>query len=438
MLQSVDCLIVGAGFSGLTIAERLTTQQGKTCLVVEKRDHLGGNAYDKYDEAGVLIHTYGPHYFRTNAPRIVDYLSQFTEWHPVAYQILSYSDRRYWNFPINLNTFEQFLGRPSSSDEMEAWLAEKRVPIENPANSEEVIVSQVGWELYEKFFKGYTLKQWRRHPKDLDASVCGRIPIRTNRDDRYLREDFQAIPKDGYTAMFERMVAACGDKLEIRLNTEFRDILPQVEFKHLVYTGPIDEYYDYCHGRLPYRSLRFEPESFTPQQLSAHHSGLWFGRCGDLSPASPSVQASALESPPASDFAVAPGFYQPAMQVNYPNDEEFTRIVEIKHATGQQCANTTIVREYPDDFGPGKEAYYPIPAPDSSAIYQKYKALTETDPFPSHLRSLCSSLATGHSSPVTATPSVSFIGRLATYRYYNMDQVVGMALKEAEKITALD
>jgi UDP-galactopyranose mutase len=409
MLRNIDCLIVGAGFSGLTIAECLTTQQGKTCLIVEKRDHLGGNAYDKYDEAGVLIHTYGPHYFRTNAPRIVDYLSQFTEWHPVEYKILSYSDGRYWNFPINLNTFEQFLGRPSTSEEMEAWIAEHRVPIENPANSEEVIVSQVGWELYEKFFKGYTLKQWRRHPKDLDASVCGRIPIRTNRDDRYLREDFQAIPKDGYTVMFERMVAACGDKLEIMLNTEFRDILPQVNFKHLVYTGPIDEYYDYCHGRLPYRSLRFEPESFTSEQLSAYHSG--------------------FRSPPSS-FESPPGFYQPAMQVNYPNDEEFTRIVEIKHATGQQCENTTIVREYPDDFGPGKEAYYPIPAPDSAATYHKYKALTETDPFPAHLGSLLPASC----SPL---PSVHFIGRLATYRYYNMDQVVGMALKEAEKIAVL-
>jgi UDP-galactopyranose mutase len=408
MLRNVDCLIVGAGFSGLTIAERLTTQQGKTCLIVEKRDHLGGNAYDKYDEAGVLIHTYGPHYFRTNAPRIVDYLSQFTEWHPVEYKILSYSDGRYWNFPINLNTFEQFLGRPSTSEEMEVWIADHRIPIENPANSEEVIVSQVGWELYEKFFKGYTLKQWRRHPKDLDASVCGRIPIRTNRDDRYLREEFQAIPKDGYTAMFERMVAACGDKLEIMLNTEFRDILPQVSFKHLVYTGPIDEYYEYCHGHLPYRSLRFEPESFTSEQLSAYHSG--------------------FRSPPSS-FESPSGFYQPAMQVNYPNDEEFTRIVEIKHATGQQCENTTIVREYPDDFGPGKEAYYPIPAPDSAATYQRYKALTETDPFPAHLGSLLP-------APCSPRPSVHFIGRLATYRYYNMDQVVGMALKEAEKIAA--
>jgi UDP-galactopyranose mutase len=218
--------------------------------------------------------------------------------------------------------------------------------------------------------------------------------------------------------MFERMVAACGDKLEIRLNTEFRDILPRVRFKHLVYTGPIDEYYDFCHGRLPYRSLRFEPESFTPEQLSSHHSGV-------------RSQASALKSPP--------GFFQPAMQVNYPNEEDFTRIVEIKHATGQQCQNTTIVREYPDDFGPGKEAYYPIPAPDSAALYQKYKSLTETDPFPAHLSSLVTWLPKGHlAEPQFPPPSVHFIGRLATYRYYNMDQVVGMALKESEKIASLD
>lgn len=413
MPRNYDFLIVGAGFAGLTIAERLCTQRGKTCLIVERRNHIGGNSYDRHDAHGVLIHNYGPHYFRTNAPGIVEYLAQFTAWHPVEYKILSYTDGRYWNFPVNLNTFEQLLGRPSSTGEMEDWLARHRVPIDKPRNSEEVIISQVGRELYEKFFKGYTLKQWKRHPRDLDASVCGRIPIRTNRDDRYLRENFQALPADGYTRMFEKMVKACGDKLEIRLNTGFRDILPHISFGHLVYTGPIDEYYDYCHGRLPYRSLRFEPESFTPAQLSAYHSS--------------------SKSPPSS-FAIRDGFYQPAMQVNYPGDEEFTRIVEIKHATGQQCDNTTIVREYPEEFGAGREAYYPIPAPDSAATYQKYKALTETDPFPGHLRSLYPLPATRHSLPATNSSSVSFIGRLATYRYYNMDQVVAMALKEFEKV----
>jgi UDP-galactopyranose mutase len=401
MPWDIDYLIVGAGFAGLTSAERLTTQHGKTCLVVEKRRHLGGNAYDRYDANGVLIHTYGPHYFRTNSPKIREYLGQFTDWHPVDYKILSWTDGRYWNFPVNLNTFEQLIGRPSTSEEMEAWLAEKRVPIDNPANSEEVIISQVGWELYEKFFKGYTLKQWRRDPQDLDASVCGRIPIRTNRDDRYLREEFQALPAAGYTAMFENMVKACGDKIHILYHTDYREVLPQTRFRHMIYTGPIDEFFDFRFGRLPYRSLRFEPESFTPEQLAAHHTA-----------------TSACPSP----WPTPPGFYQPAMQVNYPNDENFTRIVEIKHATGQPCANTTIVREYPDDFGPGKEPYYPIPAADSAALYRQYKDLADSRHTP---------FADLHPGA-----TVSFIGRLATYRYYNMDQVVGMALAEVDKITA--
>jgi UDP-galactopyranose mutase len=384
MKPKFDYLIVGAGFAGLTAAERLCTQHGKTCLIVEKRTHIGGNAYDRYDESGVLIHNYGPHYFRTNSPRIKEYLSNFTEWHPVDYTILSHTEGRYWNFPINLNTFEQIIGRDSTSEEMEAWLEEKRVPIENPANSEEVIISQVGWELYEKFFKGYTLKQWKRHPRELDPSVCGRIPIRTNRDDRYLREEFQALPQAGYTQMFEKMVEACGDSLHIMLDTDYHEVMDSIDFGYMIYTGPIDEFFDHRYGQLPYRSLRFENESFTPAQLKDRE-----------------------------EISGKLGHWQPAMQVNYPNDQEYTRIVEIKHATGQPCANTTIVREYPDDFGPGKEPYYPIPAPDATALYKKYKDLAD------------------------AEMGVSFIGRLATYRYYNMDQVVGMALAEVVKLVSL-
>ncbi len=380
-MRHYNYLIVGSGFSGLTFAERAATQVGKTSLIVDRRDHLGGNAYDYHDAAGVLIHRYGPHYFRTNSTLIRDYLSQFTEWHQVNYEILSYSDGRYWSFPINLSTFEQFLGRPSTSEEMEQWLAEHRVPIEHPANSEEMIISQVGWELYEKFFKGYTLKQWKRSPRELDASVCGRIPMRTNRDNRYLREKFQALPKEGYTRMFERMVEACGDKLTLMLQTDYRDVLSSITFDHMIYTGGIDDYFNYCYGPLPYRSLRFEQESFTKEQLSARE------------------KTSGKQ-----------GFWQPAMQVNYPNEEAFTRIVEMKHATGQQCDNTTIVREYPDDYEQGKEAYYPIPAPDAAALYQLYKTLADGE------------------------KHVSFIGRLATYRYYNMDQVVGMALNEFKKL----
>ena len=281
-------------------------QHGATCLVIDRRDHIGGNANDHYDRAGILIHTYGPHYFRTNSDRIVDYLSQFTEWHPVEYKILSWTDGRYWQFPINLNTFEQLLGRASTSEEMQTTLEQWRIPIADPKNSEEVILSQVGERLYEMFFKNYTRKQWRREPRDLDASVCGRIPIRTNRDDRYLSEKFQALPKDGYTAMFKKMLDH--PKIEVRLNTDYREARHEVHFKRLIYTGPIDEYFDYRFGPLPYRSLRFEPETYRQE------------------------------------------FFQPAMQINYPNDHEFTRIVEIKHATGQISDVTTVVREYPQDF----------------------------------------------------------------------------------------
>ena len=368
-MERFDFLIVGAGFAGAVLAERIANQLGKTCLVIDRRNHIGGNAYDHYDKAGVLLHDYGPHYFRTNSQRIVDYLSRFTEWRAVEYKILSWTHGRFWQFPINLNTFEQLISRPSSSEEMEAQLAEWRVKIDNPRNSEEVIVSQVGWKLYEMFFKNYTRKQWQRDAKDLDASVCRRIPIRTNRDDRYLAEKFQALPKDGYTAMFEKMLG--NPKIELQLSTDYRDAREQVRCDHLIFTGPIDEYYDYCFGHLPYRSLRFEPETLSQE------------------------------------------YFQPAMQVNYPNDHNYTRIVEIKHATGQKLPATTIVREYPQDYGPGREPYYPIPAPDAKALYQKY------------------------ADRAALEKNVTFVGRLATYRYYNMDQVVGTALTEFEKLKTI-
>jgi UDP-galactopyranose mutase len=363
-----DYLIIGAGFSGTVLAERLASQRGATCLVVDRRDHIGGNAHDRHDRAGVLLHAYGPHYFRTNSDRIVAYLSQFTEWRPVEYKILSWTEGRYWQFPINLNTFEQLLGRPSTSEEMEATLAKWRQPIAEPKNSEEVILSQVGERLYELFFRNYTRKQWQREPRELDPSVCGRIPIRTNRDDRYLSDKFQALPAHGYTAMFEKMLAH--PKIQVLLRTDFRAVRTQVQWRHLIFTGPMDEYFEHCFGPLPYRSLRFEPETLNQE------------------------------------------FFQPAMQVNYPNDHDFTRIVEIKHATGQQIPVTTIVREYPQDYTRGREPYYPIPAPDTRALYERYAERAAVE------------------------PNVSFVGRLAAYRYYNMDQIVGMALAEFEKLAA--
>jgi UDP-galactopyranose mutase len=378
--QKVDFFIVGAGFSGLVAAERLT-QAGFSCVVIDKREHIGGNAYDCYDEAGVLIHPYGPHYFRTNSARIVDYLSQFTEWHPVSYQVKSFTQDRYWSFPINLNTFEEWLGRESNELEWQDYLDAQKVPIEHPQNSEEVIISQVGWDLYRTFFEPYTLKQWKRHPRELQASVCGRIPIRLNRDDRYLTDTFQAMPAKGYTALFENIVAH-SPNLQLRLGVDYAEEKQNWDYRHLIFTGPIDTYYDHCYGSLPYRSLRFEHETYSGEELAAR------------------LPISEKE-----------GYWQPAMQVNYPDLEvPFTRTVEIKHATGQQIDATTIVREFPEDWGPGKEPFYPVPTDATSELYSRYKRLAEEE------------------------KNVSFIGRLGTYRYYNMDQVTGMALTEAEKL----
>jgi UDP-galactopyranose mutase len=377
---TTDFLIIGAGFSGLVMAERLSAA-GWKCVVVDRRSHLGGNAYDRKSDVGVLIHPYGPHYFRSNSPRIVDYLSAFTEWHEVNYTIKSHTRGRHWSFPINLNTFEEYVGRPASTEEFTGWLEKTRIPIADPQNSEEVIISQVGRELYELFFEGYTLKQWKLHPRELDASVCGRIPIRTNRDDRYLSESFQALPKHGYTAMFETMLNA-SPGVELHLGVDFHEARSRWKHRHLIFTGAIDEYYDRRFGALPYRSLRFEQESFSAEQLREREA-----------------------------ISGKPGFWQPAMQVNYPDAEvPFTRIVEIKHATGQQIDASTIVREFPKDWSAGAEPFYPVPTPDARAAYQQYSALA------------------------AAEPNTSFVGRLATYRYYNMDQVTGMAITEADKL----
>ncbi len=377
---STDFLIIGAGFSGLVLAERLSSA-GWKCVVVDRRNHAGGNAHDGIDPSGVLVHHYGPHYFRTNSQRIVDYLSAFTEWHQVSYTIKSHARGRYWSFPINLNTFEELTGRNSNTAEFEQWLERNRIPFAEPANSEEVILSQVGRDLYELFFEGYTLKQWKMHPRELDASVCGRIPIRTNRDDRYLSESFQALPKRGYSALFDNLLAA-SPGVELHLGVDFQEARARWKHKHLVFTGAIDEYFGRRFGALPYRSLRFEPESFSAEHLRGRER-----------------------------IAGRPGFWQPAMQVNYPEaDVPFTRIVEIKHATGQQVGATTIVREHPKDWTPDEEPFYPVPTPAARLAYQSYAQLAETE------------------------KNTSFIGRLATYRYYNMDQVTGMALAEADRL----
>lgn len=352
-----DFLIVGAGFAGSVLARRLAEEQNKKVLVVDKRDHIGGNAYDYYDESGVLVHKYGPHYFRTNDKEVWNFLSRFTEWHYYQYIIKVYADGQLFDIPINLNTINRFYGTRFSSSEAKDFLERVRVKIDNPQNSEEQVISKVGVDIYEKFFKNYTIKQWNLDPKDLDASVTARIPIRFNTDPRYFESFYQAMPKFGYHKLFENLLKH--ENIQVELNIDFFKNKHTIECESLIYTGCVDEFFDFKFGPLPYRSLRFEFETFDKE------------------------------------------YYQGYSQINYPNEYDFTRIVEIKHATGQVSPNTTIVREYPMAEG---EPYYPVPKKDNELLYQQYKV--EADKL----------------------KNVYFVGRLAEYKYLNMDQAVRSAL----------
>lgn len=379
-MLSYDYCIVGAGLSGMVMAERLTAA-GKRVAIVEKRGHIGGNCHDEPDMNGVLYHVYGPHYFRTSLPNVREYLSRFTEWQSAEYRIKAWTHGRLWSFPVNLLTFEQLMGRTCTSEEFAQWLEHHRIQIDSPANSEDVVLSQIGREFYELFFEGYTLKQWKRHPRDLSPSVCGRIPMRLDRDDRYFSDTFQAMPKNGYAAMFNRMLDACGNQATLFLGTDFNSLKNEISFERLIYTGPVDAYFNFRYGPLPWRSLRFELRSLQSKDLATH-----------------------LEE------GLKPGFWQCAVQVNYPNEHEYTRTVEVKHVTGQQTPHTNVVYEYPQDFGPGEEPYYPVPSEDSSKLYANYAKLAAKE------------------------QKVLFLGRLATYKYLNMDQVVDAALHEAGKL----
>ena len=359
-----DYLVVGAGFAGSVLAERLASEAGKKILLVDKRPHIGGNAYDHYDEDGVLIHKYGPHIFHTNSREVFDYLSRFPEWRPYQHHVLASVDGQLLPIPINLETINRLYGLSLTSfqlTEFFANLAERKTSVKT---SEDVIVSQVGRELYEKFFKGYTRKQWGLDPSELDASVTARIPVRTSRDDRYFGDTYQVMPLHGYTRMFGRMLAH--PNIKVMLNTDYREIKDIIPHRALIYTGPIDVFFDLRFGKLPYRSLDFKFET--------HHCKV----------------------------------YQPAPVVNYPNDYAFTRVTEFKYLTGQQHDKTTVVYEFPKAEG---DPYYPIPKPENTELYRRYQHLAE----------------------VTA-PEVLFAGRLATYKYYNMDQVVAQALTLSNKL----
>ncbi|HSU49875.1 MAG TPA: UDP-galactopyranose mutase [Segetibacter sp.] len=362
-----DYLIVGAGFAGSVLAERLASVGNKKILIIDKRNHIGGNAYDYYNEDGVLVHKYGPHIFHTNSADVFNYLSKFTGWRNYQHKVLANVDGQLLPIPINLNTINKYYGLNLNGLEVEEFLAsraEKTYPIKT---SEDVVVSKVGRELYEKFFRGYTRKQWDLDPSELDASVTARVPTRTNKDDRYFTDTYQSMPSHGYTKMFEKMLSH--PNIKIMLNTDYEEVMDDVKFRKLIFTGPVDEFFNYRYGKLPYRSLRFKFETMETAQ------------------------------------------FQETGTINYPNDYGFTRITEFKHLTGQKHDKTTLVYEFPEATG---DPYYPVPRPENEMLYKKYAALA---------------------NQLTNT---YFVGRLATYRYYNMDQVVAQALTMFKKIMQSD
>jgi UDP-galactopyranose mutase len=358
-----DWLIVGAGFAGSVLAERLASQRNERVLVVDRRPHVGGNAYDRYDEAGLLIHQYGPHIFHTNAKQIFDHLSQFTEWRRYEHKVLADVDGKLVPIPINLDTVNTLYGLDLTEDELEGWFAARAEKVDEIKTSEDVVVAKVGRELYEKFFRGYTRKQWGLDPSELDKSVTARVPTRTNRDDRYFGDEYQFMPRHGYTRMFERMLDH--PNINIMVQTDYKDIKDLVPHRRVIFTGPIDEFFGFRFGKLPYRSLRFEHLTLDKE------------------------------------------WHQPVAVVNYPQTNDYTRVTEYKHLTGQRHDKTALTYEFPSAIG---DPYYPIPKAENQELYKKYERLA------------------------LVTPNVWFVGRLATYRYYNMDQIVGQALATFRRI----
>lgn len=359
-----DYLIVGAGYAGSVLAERLARDAGKKVLIVDKRPHIGGNAYDHYNDAGILVHKYGPHIFHTNSREVFDYLSRFTAWRAYEHRVLASVDGQLLPIPINLDTVNKLYGLNLTSFQMEDFFASVAEHREQIRTSEDVIVNRVGRELYEKFFRNYTRKQWDLDPSELDAMVTSRVPIRTNRDDRYFSDTYQAMPLHGYTRMFENILDH--PNIRIMLNTDYREIERMIPYKEMIYTGPVDEFFECRYGKLPYRSLEFKHET--------------------------------IDKP----------VYQPATVVNFPNEHAYTRITEFKYLTGQEHNKTSIVYEFSRADG---DPYYPVPRPENMELYKKYQELAKQ------------------------TSGVHFVGRLATYKYYNQDQVVAQALTLYAKLS---
>ncbi|WP_164156449.1 UDP-galactopyranose mutase [Sandarakinorhabdus rubra] len=360
-----DWIVVGAGFAGAVMAERLASVRGDRVLVVDKRNHIGGNAHDRLNADGLLYHCYGPHIFHTNSDAIVRYLSQFTGWRPYEHRVLAAVDGLLVPIPINRTTINMLYGLDLDEAGAAAFLAARAEPVDTVETSEDVVVAAIGRELYEKFFRGYTRKQWGLDPSELNRSVTARIPTRTNDDDRYFTDSFQAMPSAGYSAMFARMLYH--PLISVQLETDGLALPADQRPARMIYTGPIDAYFNHVHGVLPYRSLQFRHVTLGQPQ------------------------------------------FQAVGTVNYPQDQDYTRITEVKHITGQVHPLTTLTYEYPSAEG---DPYYPIPRPENEALFKRYEALAK------------------------AEADTWFVGRLATYRYYNMDQVVGQALASFQRLDA--
>jgi UDP-galactopyranose mutase len=367
-----DWLIVGAGYSGAVLAERIASQRSQKVMVIDSRDHIAGNAYDEVNEAGILVHKYGPHIFHTNSDRVWNYLSQFTGWRPYEHRVLGAVQGKLVSIPFNLNSLDALFS-PIVSQRLEKLLIEAygrdaNVPVLKLREHSDADIRGLAEFVYDNVFKNYTIKQWNLKPEQLDPSVTARVPVVIGRDDRYFHDTFQAMPDAGYTAMFSRMLAHPNITLALGVNSN--DAIEDVEFNRMIFTGPIDEFFGNIHGPLPYRSLRFEFETLEQE------------------------------------------FFQSAGTINYPNDYNFTRITEQKYLTGQRSARTTVVREYPQEHIPGRTIpYYPIPRDENREIYRKYQMEAQK-----------------------AGSSVLFCGRLADYKYYNMDQAVASALSLFQSI----
>ncbi|HYR12193.1 MAG TPA: UDP-galactopyranose mutase [Longimicrobium sp.] len=361
-----DYLIVGAGFAGSVLAERLAADAGKKVLVVDKRPHIAGNAYDEYNDDGILVHRYGPHIFHTNSREVWEYLSRFTPWRPYEHRVRASVDGMLLPIPINLDTINQLYGLSLTSLQVDDFFRSVAEPRDPVRTSEDAVVGRVGRDLYDKFFRNYTRKQWGMDASELDAAVAARVPARTSRDDRYFTDTYQAMPLHGYTRMFQNLLAH--PNIKVMLNTDYHEVEGLIPYREVVFTGPVDEYFNFRYGKLPYRSLHFKHET------------------------------------------VGREVFQSAPVVNYPNEHPYTRITEFKYLTGQEHPRTSVVYEYPCDDG---DPYYPVPRPENAELYRRYRALAEE------------------------TEGVWFVGRLATYRYYNMDQVVAQALSTYRKIIGL-